>query len=110
MYDPEYSSKPKVKLFFDIETIPADEKFKDIAVELATQKEYSKKGPFRKSTAKLEYIFRQTAISGDFGSIFCIGYAINNGSVEIIKGAEAAILEKWWQVVNWDYVESLLNS
>lgn len=95
MYDPNYYSKPKVKLFFDIETIPADEKFKKVSVELAKQKDSSNK---IKKTA--EYYFRQTAISGDFGRVFCIGFAINDGNVEIISGDESTILTEWWQVAD----------
>lgn len=100
MYDSQYSPKPKVKLFFDIETIPADEKFKDVAVELASQKELSKTGTTRKSKRRLDYLYRQTAISGDFGRIFCIGYALNESGVEIISGSEAEILNKWWGIAD----------
>lgn len=100
MYESNYSIKPKVKLFFDIETIPADEKFKDVAVELARQKEYTKTGTMRKSKRKLDYLYRQTAISGDFGRIFCIGYAMNEGEVEVIDGSEEEILNQWWQIAD----------
>lgn len=100
MYDPQYSTKPKVKLFFDIETIPADEKLKDVSVDLASQKEYTKTGTFRKSKRKMDYLYRQTAISGDFGRIFCIGYALNESEVEVIRGNEEEILEEWWRLAD----------
>lgn len=100
MYDSNYAIKPKAKLFFDIETIPADEKLKDVAVELASQKEYTKTGTMRKSKRKLDYLYRQTAISGDFGRIFCIGYAMNEGEVEVIDGSEEEILNQWWQIAD----------
>src|SRR3990167_4638927 len=99
MYD-QYTTKPKVKLFFDIETIPADDKLKDVAVELASQKELAKTGIIRKSGRKLDYLYRQTAISGDFGRIFCIGYALNESGVEIINGSEEEILNKWWSIAD----------
>lgn len=100
MYDPQYSTKLKVKLFFDIETIPADEKLKDVSVDLASQKEYTKTGTFRKSKRKMDYLYRQTAISGDFGRIFCIGYALNESEVEVIRGNEEEILEEWWRLAD----------
>ncbi len=100
MYDSQYSIKPKVKLFFDIETIPANEKLKDVAMELASQKELSKTGLVKRSKRKLDYYYRQTAISGDIGRIFCIGYALNEGEVEVIDGSEEEILEEWWQIAD----------
>jgi hypothetical protein len=100
MYNPDYSIKPKVKLFFDIETIPADEKLKDVAVELASQKELARTGSTRKSKRKLDYFYRQTAISGDFGRIFCIGYALNEGEVKVINGSEEEILNQWWNIAD----------
>lgn len=87
-----------MNLFFDIETIPADEKLKDIAVENALQKELKKNNKVGPRTK--DYLYRLTAISGDFGRIFCIGYAFDDQTIEIISGAEEEILEKWWQVAN----------
>lgn len=94
----DYYQKPKIKLIFDIETIPTDEKYKDIAIELAFQKEKSRGVKTKKTKKYLNQLFRQTAISGDFGRIFCIGYAINDEKIEIIKGTEEEILTTWWQV------------
>lgn len=84
------------KLFLDIETIPAKEKVKSTAVSLALQK--AKKYGKKPQSASKEALYRLTAISGDFGQIFCIGYAINNGQVQMIKGSESVILKEWWQV------------
>lgn len=88
-----------MKLFFDIETIPADEKIKDVAVTqaLSRQNKYQNNKKVIKSK---ETLYHDTAISGDFGQIFCIGYAIDNQNVEIIKGKEADILKTWWQVAD----------
>ena len=94
----DYYQKPKEKLIFDIETLPADEKFKDIAIDLAFQREKSKGVKTKKTKRYLDQLYRQTAISGDFGRIFCIGYAFNDENIEIIKGTEIEILTTWWQI------------
>src|SRR3989344_9018900 len=88
-----------MKLFFDIETIPADEKIKSVAVNQAKQKQ--SRYPNNKDAKKDDdAIYRDTAISGDFGRIFCIGYDQENEKVEIIKGEESSILKVWWQVAD----------
>src|SRR3989344_8055379 len=88
-----------MKLFIDIETIPADEKIKSVTVWQAKQKQ--SRNPNSKNTKKDDDgIYRDTAISGDFGRIFCIGYAQDNEKVEIIKGEESNILKVWWQVAD----------
>lgn len=95
-----YYQKPKNKLFFDIETIPAPPKNRDVAVKAAFQKLLAKDSNLKLTKKLEEELFRQTAISGDFGRIFCIGYAINNEGVEIIKGKENEILQEWWQLAD----------
>lgn len=100
MYTQDSYSQPKVKLFFDIETIPADEKLRNFAVELALQKEISKNNKFKQSSKSQEFLYRQTALSGDFGRIFCIGYAIDDQGTEVISGKEEDILKTWWEVAN----------
>ena len=88
-----------MKLFFDIETIPADEKIKGVPITqaLSTQNRYQNR---KKVTKSKETLYRDTAISGDFGQIFCIGFAIDEADVEIIKGQEADILKAWGQVAD----------
>lgn len=97
-----YFDKQKVKLFFDIETIPAEEKYKDVVIELGVQKERKKfpKKNFRLTKKKKEEIFLYSAISGDFGRICCIGYALDDKKTEIISGTEEDILTKWWEIAN----------
>lgn len=92
----DYYQKPKNKLFFDIETIPAPPKTKDTAIKITFQKLLAKDSGLKLTKKLEEDLFRQTAISGDFGRIFCIGYAINNENVQIIKGKENEIIQKWW--------------
>ena len=88
-----------MNLFFDIETIPADEKIKEVALAQALSKQNRYQNS-KKVTKSKETLYHNTAISGDFGQIFCIGYAIDNQNVEIIKGQEADILKTWWQVAD----------
>lgn len=99
MNNQDYYQKPENKLFFDIETIPADEKIKDIAVESAIQKSKRWNNKEQNKVSK-DVFYRQTAISGDFGQIFCIGYALNDQPVEMIKGKETEILKNWWEIAN----------
>lgn len=94
-----YYQKTQNKIFFDIETIPASEKDKKIALESA-EKKAKKWNNKDQSKLSQESLFRQTAISGEFGQIFCIGFALNNDQVEIIKGEEPSILKTWWQVAD----------
>jgi len=102
MYNSNYYSKPKVKLFFDIETIPAEEKYKDLVVELGLQKENRKNKTKikRLSKFKKQALYEQSAISGDFGRILCIGYALDEGEISIISGEEDEILKSWWEIAN----------
>ena len=45
-------------------------------------------------------IYRATSLSGDFGRIFCIGYALGDDPVDIIRGQESEILKKWWDIAD----------
>lgn len=91
-----------MNLFFDIETIPADDKFKKIAVEITQKKLQRREGHSKAKLTKKgeEEVFRSTAISGDFGRIFCIGYAFSDEAVDVISGEEKEILSKWWQIAD----------
>lgn len=94
-----YYSKPKVKLFFDIETLPVTDDQKKAAIEI-TIKKLNGKNAKRKTKKFKDFAFRQSAISGDFGQIFCIAYAINDETVQLAKGSEKEILSNWWEVAN----------
>ncbi len=87
-----------MNIFLDIETIPAEESNKKAALDLILKKKqrYGKEVDLGKEN--MEQLYRDTAISGDFGRIFCIGYALEDGQVQIISGEEKKILEEWWKV------------
>ena len=86
-----------MNLFFDIETIPAKESDKKAALDLVLKKKqrYGREVDLGKES--MEQLYRDTAISGDFGRIFCIGYALEDGKVQIISGDEKKILKEWWK-------------
>ena len=90
-----------MNLFFDIETIPAEKELKDTIVELERKKEAKKAesedlvGDIKKQRSP-ENIYRATSLSGDFGRIFCIAYAVGDDSVDVLKGEEKGILTKFW--------------
>ena len=87
-----------MNIFLDIETIPAAESNKKAALDLVLKKKqrYGKEVDLGKEN--MEQLYRDTAVSGDFGRIFCIGYALEDGQVQIIYGEEKKILEEWWKV------------
>lgn len=89
-----------MNLYFDIETIPPDESLREVVFELAKKKTANSEQAERGKPQTKESIWRQTALSGDFGRIFCIGYALGDGDVDIIKGEEKEILGKWWDIAD----------
>ena len=82
-----------MKLFFDLETIPAPKELREAVIESERKKSRNKE-----IVNDDEALFRSSAFSGDFGRIFCIGFAKDNEPADIIKGEEEEILKKWWQI------------
>lgn len=82
-----------MKLFFDLETIPAPQDLRQVAIESERKKMRN-----REISGDDEALYRSTSISGDFGQIFCIGYAIDDQESKIISGQEKEILQNWWQI------------
>ncbi len=90
-----------MNLFFDIETIPADKKLRATILELERKKIAKREGTedLNSKTKKSdETIYRMTALSGDFGQILCIGYAVDDKPAQVITGNEEEILKKWWNI------------
>lgn len=87
-----------MNIFLDIETLPAAESDKKAALDLVIKKKqrYGKEVDLGKEN--IDQLYRDTAISGDFGRIFCIGYALEDGKVQIISGDEKKILKEWWKI------------
>jgi hypothetical protein len=85
------------KLYLDIETLPADEKYHDILKML-----YDKRKEKGKEVGiNFEKFFLETSFDGTFGRIFCIAYAIDDNPVEIIynDGDEKETLKQFWEIV-----------
>ncbi len=82
-----------MNLYFDLETIPAPEALRKVVVE-AERKKKRNEGIADDDEA----LYRASAVSGDFGRIFCIGYALDEGETQIISGEESQIISKWWEV------------
>ncbi|KKQ89935.1 MAG: hypothetical protein UT12_C0005G0003 [Candidatus Curtissbacteria bacterium GW2011_GWC2_38_9] len=82
-----------MKLFFDLETIPAPEELRQVVIEAER-----KKARNREIASDNEALYRASTFSGDFGRIFCIGYAQDDTPAQVISGHETEILKKWWQI------------
>lgn len=82
------------KLFFDIETVPADaSKHPALAAMYESRKQKGKTVP-----DDVETFISNTGLSGEFGRIISIGYAVNDDPVEALWGGEREILEQFWAV------------
>lgn len=91
------------KLFLDIETLPASGESMTIVKDLF--EEQKKKngrnkipGQTRNDETSFDAYFRGTSFSGEFGRIFCIGYAVDDQPVECLFGDEKEMLEKFWEI------------
>jgi len=84
------------KLYFDIESLPAGEEQMD-ALKVVYDKKLAKNPTYKVS---FEDFHRGTSFEGEFGRILCIGYAIDDGPLEIIyeNGDEVKMLKKFWQL------------
>lgn len=83
------------KIYFDIETIPAEEEKTDLLREIY-ERRLEKYGASRAGT--FEEFMERTGLDGAFGRICCIGYAIDDGEVKALSGDEKEILEKFWDI------------
>lgn len=86
-----------MKLFLDIETLPvAGNQLEIIKQFYRDMKE--KKGSLTKNTVDFETFMRNTSFQGEFGRIFCIGYAIDNEEAKCLSGDEKEILKDFWEL------------
>jgi len=83
----------QTKLYFDIETLPADEsKFKTL------EKLYKKKKKKGIDKGSLEEYIESTGLDGAWGRIFCLSYAMNDDPVECLSGEEKDIIKTFWKI------------
>ncbi len=83
------------RLFFDIETIPCDEKSREIYIA------YKRKGLKDEFTEeKVEEMLLSTSFDGTFGRICCIGYIKEGDSLTkgVLRGNEKEMLQEFWEV------------
>lgn len=85
-----------MKLFLDIETLPASGK--DIALIKQFYEDAKKKRHGESLRTDLDTYIRNTSFSGEFGRIFCIGYACDNQPTDALAGDEKEILIKFWEL------------
>ncbi len=88
-----------MKLFFDIETLPAP----GDKIELIKSfwNESRRKNSNSKEVAGIndfDTFFRNTSFQGEFGRIFCIGYATDDDQADCLVGDEKDILRKFWDI------------
>lgn len=82
------------KLFFDIETLPAEAEKHEILKEIHRQKvEDGKKVP-----ETFEEYLEATNFDGAFGRICCISFATNDDPVKTFSGDETIMLRDFWEV------------
>lgn len=81
------------KLFFDIETLPADKDKHELLKKF--HKSRLKQG---KTKATFEEFLSGTSFGGTFGRILCLSYAFNDEPVQTLKDDEKKILENFWQI------------
>lgn len=88
-----------MKLFLDIETLPAPGEKLDLIRSF--WEESRKKNAWSKETKGLndfDTYFRNTSFQAEFGRILCIGYAIDDKPAECLHGEEKEILRKFWAI------------
>ena len=88
-----------MKLFFDIETLPAPEEKRDLIKSFWD--ESRRRNSHSRETAGIndfDTFFRNTSFQGEFGRIFCIGYALDSQEAECLVGDEKEILTKFWEI------------
>ena len=88
-----------MKLFLDIETLPASGK------DISTVKQFYKESEEKrvnqngqKLKTDFETYLKNTSFQGEFGRIFCICFAKDNEAVESLSGDEKDMLEKFWSI------------
>jgi len=88
--------KKVMKLFLDIETLPAGGESIAIVKDLFEQAKA--KGTYygKEKGVDFDTFYRNTSFQGEFGRILCIGYAIDDEPAECLIGDEKEILAKFW--------------
>lgn len=87
-------------LFFDIETLRADESLKPIVLEALGEPKKLPKGTSLEEWQEEGFV--ETSLDGNFGRILCLAYIKEppmSDKAEILTGDERKILTDFWQLV-----------
>ncbi|MCL5410821.1 MAG: hypothetical protein M1324_03120, partial [Patescibacteria group bacterium] len=88
-----------MKLFLDIETLPAPGDKMDLIRQFWNDSRKKNGGKEAiKGVNDFDTFFRNTSFQGEFGRICCIGYAIDNQPADCLFGDEKEILQKFWAI------------
>ena len=82
-----------IKLFFDIETLPAAKE-----VHVVLQEIYDKRKNDGKKVKEFIEFVEDTSFDGAFGRICCISYGINDDTLKTICGEEKEMLIEFWKI------------
>lgn len=82
-----------IKLFLDIETLPADKEYHELLKEI-----HKKRIQDGKKEKDFEYFLSTTSFDGSFGRICCISYAINEEPVKTLCDTEQEMLKSFWEI------------
>jgi len=91
-------------LYLDIETLPAEEGFKEElrsgeALSRSKKRELQARGKSL-SEGEVEALYRDTSLSGDFGRVLCAGVRLDpeDSEARILAGTETEILRAFWDI------------
>jgi len=87
-----------MKLFLDIETLPAAGEKIELIRQFWQDSRKKNGGKEIKGVNDFDTFFRNTSFQGEFGRILCIGYAVDDQSVDCLFGSEKEILQKFWGI------------
>lgn len=87
-----------MKLFLDIETLPAPGEKLDLVKSFWEDSRKKNGGKIIPGTNDFDTYFRNTSFQGEFGRIFCIGYAIDGEPAQCLSGDEKEMIKKFWGI------------
>jgi hypothetical protein len=87
-----------MKLFLDIETLPAAGDKIDLLKSFWEDSVRKNQSKIVKGVNDFDTYFRNTSFQGEFGRILCIGYAVDDKPAECLTGDEKDILQKFWDI------------
>jgi len=87
-----------MKLFLDIETLPVAGDQLPIIKEFYEEAKKKRAKDQKSTVSNFDNYMRNTSFQGEFGRIFCIGYAVDDQEVDCLSGDEKEILQKFWGI------------